>query len=707
MKRCLLAFLALIEVASLCQADKVLQDFDGLAALPPFEAQGAEVALAPAPSGQGQALRLTATEGRWSFVRFPAEGLWDWTGYTGLAVEVTNPGQEELQVLLRAQNPPGEDAARRRPPGNMVRVPVAAGETATIALRFDTGGEGQLWGMRGYPIVGGYPTGPAWGGVMDLTKVTGVSVGLGRAEPGTEVLVDNLRLWGGPDSPAQEIPPFVDRYGQYALQDWPRKIESDEDLIAQREAEPRELDMTPALADRDEYGGWAVGPQLEATGWFRTEKVDGKWWLVTPSGHLFFSSGVDVVTPGQDTFLTQREHYFQWLPEREGPFAVCFGFDPNPLNNADPIQDTGGESFNFYRANLIRKYGEGWPEKWRQVTYERIRAWGFNTIAGWSDEEVYRNSPHPFAVCVWMSGAERSIEGAYGYWQQMPDVYDPSFDEEVDSVMREAGATYGDNPLCIGYFFENEMSWGRDGNFNIAAGTLRSPADQPCRREFVRTLEDKHDSLDAVNAAWETKAETWEDLRAPDEPNEACAQDLRAFTYQYSLEYFRKVHAAMERHAPHHLDLGCRFSSYNQESLKACAEVADVVSFNIYRPRVDADRWGFTADLGKPCIIGEFHFGALDRGSLHPGLVPVKDQAERAKMFVEYVNSVLALPAFVGCHWFQYVDEPLTGRTLDGENYNIGLVTVTDTPFPELLAAARTTHEGIYERRYHGHGPAG
>ena len=36
-----------------------------------------------------------------------------------------------------------------------------------------------------------------------------------------------------------------------------------------------------------------------------------------------------------------------------------------------------------------------------------------------------------------------------------------------------------------------------------------------------------------------------------------------------------------------------------------------------------------------------------------------------------------ALGQLVGCHWFQYVDEPLTGRAYDGENYNIGFVTIS------------------------------
>jgi len=701
-KRCLIALTALLSAASLSHADKVLYDFEGPGGPPPLETRDAEVALAPAPSGEGQALRLTASEGRRPSVRVAADGLWDWTGYTGLAADLTNPGTRQVQVSISVENARRDEAPQSRPPSNRAALWVGAGETVTVALRFNTGEKGALWGMQGYPIIDGHPTGPARGGIIDLSKITALGVGIGRAEPGDEVLVDNIRLWGGPDAPAQGIPPFVDRYGQYAFQRWPHKIESDEDLAAQREAERAELDRATPLPDRDEYGGWTAGPQLEATGWFRTEQVEGKWWLVTPSGHLFFSSGIDVVLPGIQTFITKREGYFQWLPDREGDYAECFGFDPRPLNNADPLRDTGGETFDFQRANLIRKYGNAWPAAWRQVTYNRMDAWGFNTIAGWSDEEVYLNSPHPFAVCVWFSGEEWPIEGAYGYWGSMPDVYDPSFDREVDRVMREAGAKYADNPRCIGYFVQNEMSWGGDRSFNIAGGTLRSPAEQPCRQEFVRALTEKYSSLASLNAAWGTEAESWEELRAPEEPKEACAEDLRAFTYEYSLEYFRKVHAAIKRHAPHQLDLGCRFAQYNKEALKACAEVADVVSFNIYRPTVDPEQWGYTAEVGKPCIIGEFHFGALDRGSLHPGLVPVKDQAERAEMFIKYVKSVLDLPAFVGCHWFQYVDEPLTGRTLDGENYNTGLVTVTDTPFPELTEAARKVHEGMYQRRYSG-----
>jgi hypothetical protein len=57
--------------------------------------------------------------------------------------------------------------------------------------------------------------------------------------------------------------------------------------------------------------------------------------------------------------------------------------------------------------------------------------------------------------------------------------------------------------------------------------------------------------------------------------------------------------------------------------------------------------------------------------------------------YATYLRSALANPDIVGCHWFQYVDEPLTGRLLDGENGNMGFVGVTDIPYADFVSAAR------------------
>jgi agarase len=49
---------------------------------------------------------------------------------------------------------------------------------------------------------------------------------------------------------------------------------------------------------------------------------------------------------------------------------------------------------------------------------------------------------------------------------------------------------------------------------------------------------------------------------------------------------------------------------------------------------------------------------------------------------------------------FVRIRHTLTGRSYDGENYNIGFVSVTDTPHPEIVQAARTIHDQMYHRRW-------
>jgi hypothetical protein len=94
-------------------------------------------------------------------------------------------------------------------------------------------------------------------------------------------------------------------------------------------------------------------------------------------------------------------------------------------------------------------------------------------------------------------------------------------------------------------------------------------------------------------------------------------------------------------------------------------------------------------------IIGEFHFGVPERG-LAPGLAQTPNQDERAAAYCYYVENAAANPAIIGTHWFQWVDQPTTGR-FDVENYNIGFVDVTDRPYIELVNAAKETFKRLFD----------
>ena len=640
------------------------------------------------PHGERRAMRVDYAQVDWPNVYFePPEGTWDWTAYAGIAVDVFNPGAETVDVCMRVDNA-GADGTSHCNNGTTAVDP---GARATLTVRFNTGEENDFWGMRGVPHRGVVGTGSP----IDTSAITAFQVFLPRpADPHTLIL-EEVRLFGDGRPLRGLVPlPFIDRFGQYMHADWPRKIVSEEDLVGRGKSEGRALAEAAASDGLDEYGGWADGPQLEATGWFRTARHGEKWWLVTPSGHLFFSTGMDCVGTWGGTFVEGRGDWFEALPDSDKPAEqMAYGHVEGAHSMAEPIGGTG-QTCSFYRWNLLRKYGDDWPVAWRDVTYRRLRRWGFNTIANWSQKDVLVNSPVPFVVSVGIGGGVRELEGARGYWGRMKDVYDPAFAEVVDNSVASAVKDFAANLLCIGYFVDNELSWE-----TVRRGTLASPVDQPCRQALVGQLQAKYATIDALNAAWDTTAADWDALRAPGEPNAVCQSDLAEFEYAFAHEYFRIVNGALKEHAPHQLYLGCRFSSAPKVAVRACADVADVVSFNLYSRRIKPEAYTGKNDLGKPLIIGEFHFGALDRGMFHTGLVATKDQDDRAAHYVNYVREVLDCPAFVGCHWFQYVDEHTTGRWFDGENYNIGFVSITDTPYPELVEAATQVHSDLYARR--------
>ena len=237
---------------------------------------------------------------------------------------------------------------------------------------------------------------------------------------------------------------------------------------------------------------------------------------------------------------------------------------------------------------------------------------------------------------------------------------------------------------------------GRRSSLAIAA--LKSPPEQAAKKVFIADLQAKYGDIAKLNQTWGTAHASWEALlESRDAPDQQKAHtDLTAFYSKVAEQYFRTVRDTVKAAAPNQLYLGCRFAWVNDRAAAAAAKYCDVVSYNLYRRSVADFQFNGGADV--PLIIGEWHFGALDRGMFHTGLVPVADQAARAQAYKDYVLGALRHPQFVGCHWFQYQDEPVTGRVFDEENYQIGFLDVCDTPYPETIAACRAVGAALYQR---------
>ncbi len=679
----------------------VITSFENLAGQQLLKPHNANISVVSEHATAGtHALRIEFETADWPNVTFAPDRPWNWSKEGALAFDVTNPGTYAVSFHIRVDDDVAADGVKHCRTGSGTIEP---GKTATFVLPLAGSQDAMSLGMRGLPRVPGVnDLGAEGSGPFDLRHIVAFQIFLNHPAAPATLFLDNVRVQ---PSSAISLEGIVDRYGQYTRADWPGKIHTDADLKRTHATESALLETHPALSDRDLLGGWSAGPKQQASGFFRTQNVNGKWWLVTPEGHLFFSNGMDCVNTDGATVVTGREKMFTWLPKKGEPLAGNWGHF-GPIHSG-PVKD--GDDFNFLTANLTRKYGPDGVNAFYDLSLRRLSAWGFNTIANWSDERLYHNGKIPYTATGGIGGDHARISSGSDYWSKMHDPFDPQFVADVPTSLQGLVNKVKGDKLCIGYFVDNELSWGGfgddDGRYGLALGALSAPAKQPAKSAFVAKLREKYATIAQLNMAWGTAFGSWDDLEGPVKLpvilSVAAKRDMGDFVRSFALKYFTVIRDYLKHADPDHLYLGCRFAWRTPEAVEAAAQVCDVVSFNVYAPQLDKIQWAFTSGLQKPCIIGEFHFGALDRGMFHPGLVSTPDQNTRAATYREYVRSVADNPAFVGCLWFQYVDEPLTGRTWDGENYNIGFVNVTDTPYPEMVSAARQAHGELYSRRFH------
>jgi len=417
----------------------------------------------------------------------------------------------------------------------------------------------------------------------------------------------------------------------------------------------------------DRYGGLTT-IQFEATGFFRTHHDGERWWLVSPDGNAFLSLGVCCISSSHDK-------------ER-------------------------GTNRDYYNESVLKKRGSA--EQWKEVTLERLKAWGVNTLGGWSSEEL--RDVVPYTVVLSMGT---------GMWRRgaVPDFFSGEFEQHAAAQARSAAAHVND-PFLLGYFLANELPWLPDHRMcpDLFSGYVAMPPDAPGKGRLVRFFRERYADPAAFGQVWDVDLAA---LAALAEVDSLAARDRKrartdrdAFVLLAARQYFKVATDAVRAVDPNHLILGCRFiwQTAARSVVEACGEYCDVVSTNCYETgpvarillagansgvtRMPGDRYALTryGELtGKPLLITEFSFRAHDSGcvnSFPPAIIvgPIAaTQRERADKFERFATRWIAQPCFVGYHWFQYMDQPRGGR-FDGEDSNFGIVDITDEPHGDFVA---------------------
>lgn len=423
----------------------------------------------------------------------------------------------------------------------------------------------------------------------------------------------------------------------------------------------------------DRYGG-STSMTLEATGAFRTAEIGGRWWLVDPDGHPFFSQGINNVT-------------FEGTPDK-------FGATP-------------------YHDAALAKYGTA--ESWATAQVQRMQEWGYNTLGGWSQADRFAGRA---VYTVLLNQTSQSSSTG-----DMEDLFEPSWEAKARTSAASAAAAHRDDPFLLGYWSDNELHFGPDWRpLHLFDSYLSRPATSAGKQHLLALLHARYPTFAAFAADFTTTATSWADLDAPATVTawtSSGGEDTRAaWVGEVAERYFSVTAASVHDADPTHLFLGPRFISQTtgRPVLEAAARHVDVASFNLYEirpeliaPLKNADPTYLSvqdalaaqaAILDKPIMITEWSYRAADSGlpNTWPPLFPTLDtQAERAAAYESFVTSLLATKWVVGQHWFEHADEPPAGR-FDGEDSNFGLVNAADEPYAELTAVSKTMHDCAYAR---------
>ncbi len=312
---------------------------------PGLELRVAETARSTGISARisdGRDIEISATGNLpWIGLRLkPENGTgWDLSAYRYLECEAVNHRKDGFCSVAFYMNDQFLGRSAIRP-----------GETGKLRFKLNHQTPGKF--DPGFPPkLTGVPDGFRGGRNIDTANVTRLRIE--TFAPGkSHFSIRKLRAAGHYNPPEEVLSPdaffpCIDRYGQYIHQQWKEKIHSDSDLRKCLQTEERTL-RSP-VPEWNRFGGWEAGPQLKATGFFRTEKYRGKWYLVDPDGRLFFSRGInsirytDVPTGG-----IGKEKFFAEKSTRKNG------------------------TFGFTSGNLKRKYGANYRELFGKFMMRRM-----------------------------------------------------------------------------------------------------------------------------------------------------------------------------------------------------------------------------------------------------------------------------------------------------------------------------------------------
>jgi len=495
----------------------------------------------------------------------------------------------------------------------------------------------------------------------------------------------------------QTYAPYVDTYGQSTYSSFTGKIQTDADLTSAAAEEQTMLAAWGVPTGYDAWGGVLnAGWQDTATGFFHVIQRNSIWWLISPAGNPCFYIGLDngPLIVGNNTPTTGREWEFATLPPQTAPY--------NSAWSSGDWGNTGVASVSFDTWNMIRKYGsDAWQSTATNLTVQRMQAWGFSGFGKWSAATA--NLPilpvlEPYNVPILVLHA---------------DIFDPNVQALFQASLQQQMQGFVNNASLLGWSFGNEydeiVTPTEVASILAMGGTV--PAKQALVNEALSAIYDNN--VAAMAAAWSVTAAVVADLyNASPAPPAADIETLREF---YADRYYAFIYQTIKSIDSNHLFFGFWIVPdwwVSAVDWQLEAAHVDVIGYDRYSPVFeDSLIESLAKSTAKPIFLGEFSFPptyCLLRGYQAYPLASASDDADAGAQYQTNLEAAARNPWCVGVAWFEYRDEPVSGRgflgeadldLVEGEDYAFGMVDVSDRPKYDLVNQVRTTNVAMAQRR--------
>ncbi|MGC1481978.1 MAG: hypothetical protein WA771_15875 [Chthoniobacterales bacterium] len=399
--------------------------------------------------------------------------------------------------------------------------------------------------------------------------------------------------------------------------------------------------FTPAPeAETGKFGG-DPSKQAKATGFFRVEKINDRWWMIDPEGYAFVATGINEIGIGTSP-ATQEE------------------VDAN-------IALLKANGFNVTHLS-IEKRNRGVGENKFEIP--------------WCSE-----------IMLTFFFLQDNFNGDARVWNA-PPFWDDAMIDYIDKRAEKNLAIHKDDPYLIGYFTDNEMKWRPDAldrYYDLFVNDEPYEVTGKGGGQAGQTY-----TVDPAKMKSYKIVGEWVEKNGfkPGADGKFSEEAQMKFTEFMAEQYAKIVSEAVRKVDPNHLVMGGRNIRSDGKlpgMFKGFGKYFDVISMNYYAAwpadPVVLDTWAKWS--GRPIMITEFSaqsWETIARKARDAWIV--KTQEDRGKYYQNLMLSALQNKNCVGTLWFCYRDF--------GDDANYGIVNKDDEPYEEFLKYAREINLNRY-----------